>query len=240
MAGIRLFIDHALGAGSEILADEGRSHYLAHVMRARPGARVLLFNGRDGEFAAEIAAITRRGVALRVGECLRPQPPAPSIALLVAAVKRDALDLIARAATELGVAAIRPVFTLRTNTARVGTARLAAIATEAAEQCGRCDVPVIAAPEPLAAVLDGWPPGRNLVVAEASGEAPAPLAGLGAIAPPGGVLIGPEGGFTPRELDALRARAFVTTVGLGPRILRAETAAIAALALVQARLGDWR
>jgi len=240
LARIRLFIEAPLVAGATLALDGPRAHYLANVMRARPGDTVLLFNGRDGEFAAGIADIGRRRVALSVGAQARPQPPAPTLSLLVAVVKRDALDLIARAATELGVAAIRPVFTARTNAGRVGTARLAAIATEAAEQCGRCDVPAIGEPRPLAAVLEQWPAGQRLVVADESGRAPPALAALASLAAPAAVLVGPEGGFTPGELDALRVRAFVTTIGLGPRILRVETAAIAALALVQARVGDWR
>ncbi len=240
MARIRLFVENALAAGATLALEGPRAHYLANVMRARPGERVRLFNGRDGEWVATIAGLGKRAVTLALAECLRPQPPAPDLILLVAALKRDALDLVARAATELGVGSIRPVFTARTNAGRVGTARLAAIATEAAEQCGRCDIPEIAAPQPLATLLDAWPSGRNLVLADESGTAPPALCTLAGLAPPVAVLVGPEGGFSGGELDALRRRAFVTAVGLGPNILRAETAVIAALALVQARLGDWR
>jgi 16S rRNA (uracil1498-N3)-methyltransferase len=237
---IRLFVETALVPGASLGLDAARSHYLAGVMRARPGETVRLFNGRDGEFAAQVAAVARRGVTLVVGEATRPQPQPPAISLVIAAVKRDALDLIARAATELGVGAIRPVFTARTNAGRVGTARLRAIAIEAAEQCGRCDVPEIAEPMPLADLLAAWPADQALVVADERGGAPPALTGLDGLAPPIAVLIGPEGGFTAAELDAPAVRAFVTPISLGPRILRAETAAIAALALVQARCGDWR
>jgi 16S rRNA (uracil1498-N3)-methyltransferase len=240
LARIRLFVDHPLAVGDDLVLDAARAHYLAGVMRAKPGERANLFNGSDGEFLAEILPMERRAVSLRVAERLRAQPPPATLGLLVAAVKRDAMDLIARAATELGVAEIRPVFTARTNAGRVGTARLRAIAIEAAEQCGRCDVPKIAEPEALGALLEHWPSGRALVVADESGAAPPALDALACLAAPVGVLVGPEGGFTTGELDALRVRAFVTTVGLGPRILRAETAVIAALALVQARVGDWR
>lgn len=243
MARIRLFVEDALATGAELSLDGPRLHYLSVVLRARPGDGVELFNGRDGAFAATILGFGRRAVSVGIGPLLRAQPPPGRLSLLVAALKRDALDLVARAATELGVAAIQPVFTARTNAGRVGAGRLAAIATEAAEQCGRCDVPRIAAPEPLSALLHRWPAGQALVAADESGASPPALDALAGLVDgqqPIAVLIGPEGGFTPGELDALRVRAFVTTVGLGPRILRAETAVIAALALVQARCGDWR
>lgn len=233
-----------LAEGAALELAEPQAHYLGSVMRLSPGDGLALFNGADGEFEARIATLGRRRAGLAVGARLRPQPPAPSLELVIAALKRDAMDLVARAATELGVAAIRPVFTARTNAGRVGTARLAAIATEAAEQCTRCDVPAVAEPVSLTGLLDGWPgawpDGRRLVLADESGTAPPAALALARLAGPLSVLVGPEGGFTPAELDALRVRAFVTPVGLGPRILRAGTAAIAALALVQALAGDWR
>lgn len=240
MARIRLFVEDPLAPGAPIALADSRAHYLATVMRARPGDAVLLFNGRDGEWAATVEAASRKGVALAVGERTRPQPPNPDLWLVVAAVKRDALDLVARAATELGVSEIRPVFTARTNAERVGTARLAAIATEAAEQCGRCEVPSVAEPEPLPALLDRWPKSRRLVLADESGTSPPALAALHGLSPPLALLVGPEGGFTGGELDGLRVRAFVTAVGLGPRILRTGTAAVAALSLIQAQCGDWQ
>jgi 16S rRNA (uracil1498-N3)-methyltransferase len=240
LARIRLFVEAPLEQGAALALDGARAHYLANVMRLKAGDAVLLFNGRDGEFSATLTDVGRRGVALAAGPLLRPQPPPATLALLVAALKRDALDLVARAATELGVGRILPVFTARTNAGRVGTARLAAIAIEAAEQCGRCDIPAIAEPEPLFPLLERWRSADRLVLADEGGTAPPALAALAGAGPAAGVLVGPEGGFTGGELDALRVRAFVTPVSLGPNILRAETAAIAALALVQAAGGAWR
>jgi len=240
VARIRLFVEAPLVSGASLQLDAARSHYVAGVMRARPGEPVLLFNGRDGEFAGSVARAERRGVTLAVGKATRGQPPPSPVSLVMAAVKRDALDMIARAATELGVGAMRPVFTARTNAARVGTTRLRSIAIEAAEQCGRCDVPDIFEPVPLAELLAAWPAGQALVMADERGAAPAALSALEGVVPPLAVLVGPEGGFAPGELDAPAVRAFVTPISLGPRVLRAETAAIAAIALVQARCGDWR
>lgn len=240
MAGIRLFVPAPLAEGAALDLPDAQAHYLASVMRLAPGDGLALFNGMDGEFAARIATLGRKRAEVMVGARLRPQPPAPTLELVLAALKRDAMDAVARAATELGVARIRPVFTARTNAGRVGTARLAAIATEAAEQCTRCDVPAVEEPVSLDSLLDAWPAGRHLVLADEGRAAPPAAAALARLAGPLSVLVGPEGGFTPAELDALRVRAFVTPVGLGPRILRAGTAAIAALALVQALCGDWR
>jgi len=239
---LRLFVAAELAAGAAVPLTAEQAHYLGHVMRRAPGETVALFNGRDGEWEARIEALGRRGGSARAEALLRPQRPEPDLWLLAAALKRDAFELVVEKATELGAAVIRPVLTERTVVPRLNLDRLGAIAREAAEQCRRLSLPALAPPLPLAALLGDWPAGRRLVLADESGGAP-PLADALAALPRGGayaVLIGPEGGFGPAELDRLRACPFVVPVGLGPRILRAETAAIALLACLQALRGDWR
>lgn len=231
---IRLFVSAPLAAGVVIDATPGQAHYLATVMRRGPGDPVRLFNGADGEWAARIERLGRGSAVLRVGAQLRPQAPEPDLWLVFALLKRDATDLLIRQGTELGVAAFRPVITARTNAARTNPERLAAIAAEAAEQSERLTLPTLHPPCPLAELLAGWPADRKLFAAlERSSAAPPPAA-----AGPAALLVGPEGGFTEAELDLLRARPFVTAAGLGPRILRAETAALAGLALLQASRHD--
>jgi len=227
---IRLFVDAPLAGAAEVVASPGQAHHLGTVMRRSAGAPVRLFNGRDGEWLAQIVALTREGARLAVQHQLRAQAPEPDLWLAFALLKRDATDLLTQKATELGVAALRPVITERTIAARVNTARLKAIAVEAAEQSERLIVPEIQAPLPLAGLLASWPAGRTLYAAVERGPAP-PLAPTSA---PAGLLVGPEGGFTDRELDALARHTSVSVASLGPRILRAETAAIAGLALLQA------
>ena len=207
-------------------ADRTAAHYLAHVMRRRQGDEVLLFNGRDGEFAGEIAAIDRNAVAFSLRARTRPQAQGADCWLCFAPVRRDATEMIVQKATELGVAELRPVLTARTQTRHVNRERLFAIAREAAEQSERLTVPGIAEPMPLKSLLSGWPSARTLIVAAERRDAP-PLAPH---PPPSALLIGPEGGFAPEELDALAAHPFVSLTSLGPLILRAETAAIAGLA----------
>ncbi len=227
---IRLFVDAPLAGGAEVAAGPGQAHYLGTVMRRGIGEPVCLFNGRDGEWLARITALTRDRASLAIQSQLRPQSPEPDLWLAFALLKRDATDLLAQKATELGVAVLRPVITERTAAARVNTARLTAIATEAAEQSERLTVPEIRAPCPLSALLASWPAERALYAAIERGSAPmlAPATG------PAALLVGPEGGFTDRELDVLARHDTVVPASLGPRILRAETAAIAGLALLQA------
>ena len=227
---IRLHIAAALAVGGTITATRAQAHYLAAVMRLGPGATVLLFNGRDGEFRARIGAIGRAGATLHVTEATRRQAAEPDLWLAFALLKRDAIDLVVQKATELGVAELHPVRTERGNTQRTNAERLTAIATEAAEQSERLTVPKLHAPRPLVGLLSDWPPERRLFAAIERSDAP-PIA---ATAGPRALLVGPEGGFSSAELDALLTHPLVIPASLGPRILRAETACIVGLALLQA------
>lgn len=234
----RLFVEPPLVAGEPVPATPGQAHYLAGVMRRAAGDAVLLCNGRDGEWQASIAVLRRDRASFLPERRTRPQAASPDLRLLVAAVKRGALEWIVEKATELGASLIQPVFTRRSVVDRVNTPRLAAIAQEAAEQCRRLTLPRIAAAVPLHAVLDAWD-GAPLLAGDETGQAPPMLRVAAGLCLPLGLLVGPEGGFHPAELDDLRRRPFVSTVGLGPRILRAETAAVAGLAILQALAGDW-
>jgi 16S rRNA (uracil1498-N3)-methyltransferase len=235
----RLFTEASLAAGQPIAATPGQAHYLGGVMRRGAGDAVALFNGRDGEWAARIESLRKDRAVFIPERQSHPQDLAPELILLIAALKRDAMDLIAEKATELGATRIQPVFTRRSVAERVNADRLGAIAREAAEQCERLSVPVIAAAAPLHAVLDAWDPAiPMLVAAERRAARPIGEAARG-LAPPHALLVGPEGGFERAELDDLTRRPFVAPVALGPRILRAETAALAGLAVLQAIAGDW-
>ncbi len=249
---VRLFVPDPLVSGVAIAPTAEQAHYLTKVMRLGPGDPVDLFNGRDGEWRARVAEVGRRGCSLAPEAQIRPQIPPPDLDLIVALVKRARLEIIVEKAAELGARRVRLMTSRRTNADHTNVARLQAIATEAAEQTGRLDVPQVAAPQKLDAMLDGWEAGRRLMFCDEAGDDPAaPWGGEGGRAVPalnalaGGapgawaVLIGPEGGFDPQERARLRACDFVTPVTLGPRILRADTAAIAALTLWQAALGDW-
>jgi len=235
---LRLYVDAPLGAGAVVAAGEGQAHYLLHVMRAKPGDRVSLFNGKNGEWLAEISAAAKRGVTLM---CLRqtaPQTEVPDLWLLFAPIKKTPSDYLVQKATELGAARLQPVFTRRTIVARVNDERMAANAIEAAEQSGRLSVPVIGAPLDLEKALAGWPTDRPLYFCDEGGDAK-PLTEA-AKPGPAAILTGPEGGFDTSERAMLRAMPFVVPVTLGPRILRADTAALAALAIWQAEAGDFR
>jgi len=235
----RLHVEAALGPGVEVRLDRDRTHFLTRVLRLGPGAAVALFNGRDGEWAARLAEAGKSACTLVAETLRRPQPALSGPWLLFAPVKRGPVDLLVQKATELGAARLLPVETARTAVDRVNTPRLRIIAAEAAEQSERLDVPDVAEAVPLDRLLAGWPVGRRLLVCDESGSGP-PIARALAEAGAGdwAILAGPEGGLTPGELDALGKLPFVTKVHLGPRILRAETAAIAALAIWQAVLGD--
>ncbi|MCO6417573.1 16S rRNA (uracil(1498)-N(3))-methyltransferase [Siccirubricoccus sp. KC 17139] len=234
----RLFLDAPLEAGREIPLPPAQAHYLGSVMRRGAGDQVLAFNGADGEWLARIVALRKDRGSLVPDRRTRPQASCPDLRLLVAVLKREAMEWVVEKATELGVARIQPVLTRRSVVDRVNLARLTAIAREAAEQCERLDLPMLDEARPLHGVLDGWDGTPLLVAAERAG-APPLAAVLEGLQLPAAWLVGPEGGFDRAELDDLRRRAFVSPVGLGPRILRAETAAVAGLALLQARAGDW-
>lgn len=238
---LRLFVAADLTAGASVGLDAAQAHYLGTVMRARKGDALALFNGRDGEWRAVIDGFGKGWCSVALGERLRPQTAEPDLWLVFAPIKRARIDFIAEKATELGVSALWPIFTRHTAVGRVNVERLRANAVEAAEQCERLTVPEILAPATLDEALADWPAGRALLVLDESG-AGAPAADALADLPPGpaAVLTGPEGGFAKSELDGLRALPFVTHIGLGPRILRADTAALAALACWQAWCGDWR
>ena len=232
---IRLFVTAPLMAGAVMPASTAQTHYLRHVMRRRHGQAVALFNGRHGEWSATIDE-NRAGTRFLVGEQQRAQEADTDTWLAFALLKRDATDLVVRQATELGASRLYPFVAQRSQGERVNLERLAAIAIEASEQCERLTLPEIAPPVPLAALLASWPPERRLVaLMERGGDAE-----LGGVRDPAGLLVGPEGGFTPAEVATLRATPFVTPVSLGRRILRAETAATAGLARLQAPAGGDR
>lgn len=235
----RLFLTADLAPGPLTLCKE-HSHYLANVMRVRAGDDVLLFNGRDGEWRGRLDAVGKNAVVVAVEAQTRPQAPEPDLWLLAAPIKKDCVDLVAEKAAELGASALWPVFTRRTVMSRVNTERLSAHMREAAEQCERLTVPVVMEPTDLDKALAEWDGARTLLFLDESGGG-APLAQVLADVPEGplAVLVGPEGGFAPEERALLARLPFARPVGLGPRILRAETAAIAALAIVQAVRGDW-
>ena len=237
---IRLFVPQDLAAGYGVVLTLDQSRYLTSVMRQAIGAQVLLFNGRDGEWTATLTENGKRGALLKVDELARPMALGPDLDLIIALVKRGRVETIVEKAAELGVRRVRLTITRRTNVDFVKLGRLDAIAMEAAEQTGRLDVPTVEDPVKLAEILDGWDPARKLVFCDEGGDALPAIQALSGSQGPAAILIGPEGGFSPEERERLRALPFVTPVSLGPRILRADTAAIAALTLWQATAGDWR
>jgi 16S rRNA (uracil1498-N3)-methyltransferase len=235
---LRLYVETALGEGIRFAPDEGQAHYLLHVMRAKTGDRLNLFNGSDGEWLARIAETAKRSCVLECEARLAPQSEVPDLWLVFAPVKKTPADYLAQKATELGVRLLQPVITRRTIVTRVNLERLKANAVEAAEQSGRVSVPEVRAPLAFDKLLQTWPPERRLLFCDEAREAPPIAEALRCAEGPWAVIIGPEGGFDPAERAALRAQPFVTSVSLGKRILRADTAALAALAVWQAICGD--
>ena len=240
-AKIRLHVTADLGAGADVALGREQAHYLFGVMRRAPGDLVRLFNGRDGEWLAEVTAADRRAGRLRCTEQSLPQTEPPDLWLLFAPIKKARTDFVAEKACELGCRRVVPVFTRNTSSERVNTDRLRAHAIEAAEQCGLVSVPEITEPVALETLLADWPADRQILFCDETGPRPPAAEVLRRADPaPWAVLIGPEGGFTPDEALSLRKMPLAHPVSLGPRILRADTAAVAALTLWQSVLGDWR
>jgi 16S rRNA (uracil1498-N3)-methyltransferase len=232
----RLYVEQVLSQDAALTLEGPAANYLAVVLRLAAGDRVKLFDDRTGEWLAEIVDASRKRVGLRLVERLRERESVPDLWLLFAPIKRGRIDWLVEKATELGVARLVPVLTRRTMVERVNVERLRAHVVEAAEQCERTALPELAEPSRLADLLRSWPPERALYFADEEGGAP-----LSAAAAPGpaAVLVGPEGGFTEDERSAIRAVPQAKAVSLGPRILRADTAALAAIALWMAAAGDW-
>ena len=236
----RLYVEADLGTGGRIRLDAGQQHYLKNVLRLEPGARLVLFNGRHGEWSGRLARFDRHGGEADLEEQRRPQQTEPDLWLVFAPLKRARIDYLVEKATELGASRLVPVHTRHTILSRLNADRLSAHAREAAEQTERLSLPALAPMLPLATVLDGWDAERALLVCDETGAGPS-LAEVLADFPagPAAILTGPEGGFAPDELERLRAAPFVRAASLGPRVLRADTAALAALAVFQAVRGDW-
>ena len=237
----RLYIPQPLAEGAAVALDPARAHRLRHVLRLGPGAAVAAFNERDGEWLCRLVEEGRRGAALVPERQLKTVEAEPDLWLVFAPLKRARLDWLVEKASELGAAVLLPVWTERTQPERLNGERLRALAIAAAEQSERLSVPEVRTPERLDRLLASWPAERRLLVCDETGVGRPIVSALGDFGDgPAALLIGPEGGFTDTELDGLGKLPIVTRVGLGPRVLRAETAAIAALAVFQAIAGDWR
>ena len=235
----RLFLDAALAEGAEIELPRPQAHYLVDVLRLAGGDTLRVFNGGDGEWLAYLATVTKKHVTLRCERLVAGVSPPPDIDYVFAPLKHARLDYVVQKATELGVRRLRPVITQRTIAERVNLGRMKANVIEAAEQCNLVYVPEVAEPLKLARCLAEWQQGRALVHCDETAAIANPIDALRGVKAPAAVLIGPEGGFTDEERAMIRSLPFATAISLGPRIMRADTAAVAALTLVQAVLGDW-
>ncbi len=251
----RVYLDTSLAGGQEVAFDRGQANYLQNVLRLKPGDELLLFNGRDGEWQASLSAASKRALTATIGERMREQPQPTDLHFLFAPLKHARLDYLVQKAVELGASRLQPVITRHTQVARVNLDRMRANAIEAAQQCGVLSLPDVAEPVQFKTIVGRADAGRLLVFCDEDADVKDPVAALAAVRPqaqallpaeaarahlPLAVLIGPEGGFDETERAALLKRPNVVRIALGPRILRADTAAVAALALVQAVLGDWR
>lgn len=233
----RLFVDQPLGEGAAVALDGNAAHYLTRVMRKTAGDPVLLFNGREGEWLATIADAGKKQLALVCDRQTAPQESVPSVTLAFAPIKKGRIEFLVEKAVELGVARLQPVIMARSVVDKINPDKMRAHIVEAAEQCGRTAVPVLEAPIKLSAFLEARDPSVPLVFCDEEGGAP-----VGSVLPPppATILVGPEGGFTDEERASVRAAQGALAVSLGPRILRAETAALAALAAFMAIVGDWK
>jgi 16S rRNA (uracil1498-N3)-methyltransferase len=234
-----LFVDRELHDGAALVLDGAAANYLGNVLRLQPGAQVKLFDDRTGEWLAQITEAGKKRIALSITAHLRPREAVPDLWLAFAPIKKGRIDWVVEKATELGAARLLPVLTQRTIVDRLNLERLRAHAVEAAEQCERTALPALDPPVKIAALLRDWPAERTLFFADETGGRPLAATAAAAGAGPAAILIGPEGGFTPDEAAAIRALPQAHAVSLGPRILRAETAAAAALAVWMAAAGDW-
>lgn len=237
----RLFIDEPLVPDADISCGTAQSNYLRNVLRLPQGAEILVFNGRQGEWRARVEPHGKRACRLLVVEQHRVQSGGPDLVYLFAPLKHARLDYVVQKATEMGVASLQPVMTERTIAKRVNTERMRLNVIEAAEQCGVLRVPEVCEPRTLEALLADWPTGRILLFADEAADEGSPFAAFDGLerGAPIAVLIGPEGGFSDAERRTLKAASFVRTLSLGPRIMRADTAAVALLTLVNAVVGDW-
>lgn len=238
----RLFVEEPLAAGTQIVIEADRANYLLNVLRLRDGAAIIVFNGRDGEWRATLSQTTRRTTVLQISDRTRTQTAGPDIDYCFAPLKHARLDYVVQKAVEMGARRLQPVITRRTQVSRVNRERMRANAIEAAEQCGILSVPEVIPELPLERFLANRDPSRLLILCDEDAPRADPLVALGA-APPAtqyALLIGPEGGFDPRERETLLAQSGVVRISLGPRILRADTAGVAAMALLQAVRGDLR
>ena len=235
----RLFVDETLAHGAELTLSREQGHYLVHVLRLTSGDPLRVFNGRHGEWLAYLATAGKKAVTLRCEKRLADVSPPPDIDYIFAPLKHARLDYVVQKAAELGARRLRPVLTARTIAERVNLERMRANVIEAAEQCNLVFVAEVLEPEKLEPLLANWERGRALIYCDETARIANPIAALKGLAPPAAVLIGPEGGFTDGEKALLTSCAFVTAISLGPRIMRADTAAVAALTLVQAAFGDW-
>ena len=235
----RLYVEAPLEEGAQVALNAAQAHYLGTVLRLKPGGRVLVFNGRDGEWSASLAA-AKRASALLIDDKTRAQTSRADLYYLFAPLKAARLDYMVQKAVEMGVSRLQPVFTRHSQAARVNIERMRANAIEAAEQCGVLSLPDTAEPIAFSGLLAAWDPGRRLIFCDESAETSNPITALSGLPrSPLALLVGPEGGFAADERASLLKLPNVVRLSLGPRILRADTAAVAALALVQAVLGDW-